>query len=410
MSVPDAGTSTSATDGGTATATVTVKVKATEPAKVAVPPAHYWEYPGLNLYFTAGTGGKKDDVRVDDAGAKKFKLKADTPVEYIKELQTDLIALGYLAKTSKELYGLYGGQTARAVTRFQRHAKRVYRMIGDKPDDVDAKDVFAGSSDGVCKADTAQEVRKWIEKKWVLPLGRIPLRLLNVPGVKKTKDCNPTVREDVADEWEKIVKDVADKGGTLEGQYGDCLRDVSVVSSGSSTRSLHFLARAIDLDQSKCNGRKGPYFILPLGGDPPGLPGDGKQTQPGWKILCRTEKQDGTQGTLYDTKPECWAQYGKAGVLDFDRYPLPKGYYLDLTNEIQSSGKFNRIRSRKDWKTNSKSQEWWHFQFIEGLDADTTLEDELELIGISEETLRSKGQSDADMDVIVKKECLWTGA
>src|SRR6266705_1535353 len=112
-------------DGGTATTsgTVTAKVAGTAPAKVVVYPPEYWNYSALALYYTSAK-----DASVDDAGAKKYKKAATAPLNYVTDVKNDLIKLGYLKAGSAD--GAFGPGTGRAVTRFQRHARRVYRLVG----------------------------------------------------------------------------------------------------------------------------------------------------------------------------------------------------------------------------------------------------------------------------------------
>jgi hypothetical protein len=77
--------------------------------------------------------------------------------------------------------------------------------------------------------------------------------------------------------------------------------------------------------------------------------------------------------------------------------PLPEGYYIDLTALIESTGKFERIKAQSGWQGSYNKAEWWHFQYK--LDKQATFLDEMELIGYSEQKLRSCGwQSDALLD------------
>jgi peptidoglycan hydrolase-like protein with peptidoglycan-binding domain len=341
-----------------------VKVKGTEPAKVVAYPPNYWDYSSLKL----------NENDVDDAGAKKYKKKATAPLTYVQDLQKDLITLGYIKSGGAD--GAYGGGAKRAVLRFQRHAGRVYRVVGATKTAADVKpaDVFSHTVDGVCDHDTATEVRKWITNGWVNPVGRFSIKTLSTSG---------RLREDAADEFEAIIKSVNAAGGTLEGPYGDTLRGLAKTSkAGASGYSFHYSGRAVDINQGLAGGKNQRYFVAK---DPSG-------SDLYWRIYCRTEKQDGTQGTEKkkgDVK--CWDFSG--GV----EYNIKAGYYIDLTDTIQASGKFERIKAHSDWATNYNGTEWWHFQY--NVDKQATFEDELELIGFTEQQIRDHGWStDAELD------------
>lgn len=69
--------------------------------------------------------------------------------------------------------------------------------------------------------------------------------------------------------------------------------------------------------------------------------------------------------------------------------PLPQAYYVDLTDLIEASGKFERIKAQGGWQFAYNKTEWWHFQYK--LDKQATFLDEMELIGYSEQKLQSCG-------------------
>ncbi len=353
--------------GGTGTdepAKDKVPVKGTESATVVAYPPNYWEYDKLSLDLNA----------VDDEGAKKYKKKATAPLSYVKTLQTDLVTLGYLKSGSPD--GLYGGGTKRAVLRFQRHAGRVYRMVGASKTaaDVAKTDVFSHAQDGVCDHDTAGEVRKWITNGWVNPVGRFPKTNLSTSG---------KLRQDAAAAFETVLTSVTTAGGTLDGPYGDTLRSLAKTSkAGASNYSFHYCGRAVDINQGFGGGKGQRYYIAK----------DASGSDLFWRIYCRTDKQDGTQGTEKkkgDVK--CW-DFGSG-----KEYDIKAGYYIDLTDTITSGGTFERIKAHSDWATNYNGTEWWHFQYT--VDKQATFEDELELVGFTEEQIRAAGWStDAELD------------
>jgi hypothetical protein len=138
-------------------------------------PDEYFKSTTLKLFFNS-----KDDCSVDEVGAVKFggaKADANTHGTWV---QQDLITIGYLPEKDNKgvemADGHYGRSSARAILRFQRHAARVYRMDKAKAiQDVPAGEVFAGKETGICDPDTAKEIRKWIDKSWVNPVGRFAL-------------------------------------------------------------------------------------------------------------------------------------------------------------------------------------------------------------------------------------------
>jgi peptidoglycan hydrolase-like protein with peptidoglycan-binding domain len=174
--------------------------------------ANYWEVTDLKL----DTASVKNADKKDAAGV----------TAQVKQLQADLIALGYLTGTAD---GGYGPGTTRAVLRFQRHAARAYRM--PQPD-AGGGDLYTGAATGTCDHATALAVRKWIDKRWKLPLNRFQLTAIG-PGGK--------LRSDAAAAWDAIVQLASSKGGTLEGPYGDTARAVRPTSKvGASLYSFHY--------------------------------------------------------------------------------------------------------------------------------------------------------------------------
>jgi hypothetical protein len=290
----------------------------------------------------------------------------------VKAVQADLITLGYLPKGADD--GSFGPGTTRALKHFQRQASQTYRMSSatNKPDDVGER--FKGKISGIADADTLNEIRKWIDRKWKLPLGRFAF----------TRISSGSLREDVAAEWTKLANDIKGKGGTVDGPYGDTRRGLHKAKKiGASNFSFHIVGRAIDLQQELNNPPKRRYQVV-------------KDKEGGkigyWRIYCKTDAQDGSQGKAYDKdKIRCW------DFVDRKEYSLPAGvYYLDLTDEIESGGKFERIAAQSGWETTYNKTEWWHFQYKP--DKQETFQDECELVGYSEKDLRNVGYTEVDMD------------
>lgn len=314
---------------------------------------NYWEVKGLMLDTAAGKAAK---------GAASFKAQ-------VIQLQTDLVTLGYL---SGKPDGGYGPGTTRAVLRFQRHAARPYRM--PQPD-APATAIFKGAASGTCDEATAHEVRRWIDKKWRLPLDRFPLTAISAPG------ASGKLRSDAALAWGEVVRLVTAAGGTLAGPYGDTARAVRPTSKvGASRYSFHYCGRAVDICQALGGGAGQRYFVK--------KEASGASTL--WRIYCKTEKQDGSQGSLIrkDTVT-CY------GFYNWSEYKLKEGYYIDMTALIESTGKFQRIPAQGGWNGSYNKTEWWHFQYK--LDKQATFLDEMELIGYTETKLKASGWSSAQM-------------
>ena len=305
-----------------------IKVKANTVTQVPKDaPKEYWK--ALDLHLCCG------DKSVDKHAAKNGAGKATVDHDYIKQLQADLKTLGYLDKAFKWTDGIYDEITARAVWRFRRHARRTYRMKGTTPDDVKPADVFVSKdpqsdtldgelpkedpdtgekttkaqkleakkialADKTCEIDTATEIRKWIDKGWKLPLGRIKQASIITDEELADGLTNPSrykLREDAAEAWKKIVAAVRATGARIgfypddhdnpayhyatvikEGvrsedetkiPYTDAPRRLSEHGSdgsGASKKSFHFTSRAVDLAQYRTNGSKGDYFLVE---DPP---------------------------------------------------------------------------------------------------------------------------------------------
>jgi len=373
-------------------------------AEITVHPPNYYDEPALRLAYDSSS-----KFSIDEAGGKFKKTKSNTPLEYVKKLQTDLITLGYLPKPKDPKQsvatGVFVPATRRAVLRFQRHARRVYRITRPaKPssvqeneiDDVAQGETFKGEMTGVCDHATALEIKKWLDRTWVNPVGRFRLRLLKVKGVLPRH----TMRQDAADVWEKIVADVASAGGVLTATrngYGDTVRwpakSVAANKVGASSFSFHFSGRAVDIDQGFAGGSKRYFLLHEPAGD-----------RTYWRILCKTDLQDGSQGVRYETGS---VKHIK-DVINLSAAEIPAGYYLDMTAAIEQSGKFKRIPAQPGFDDKTKKTprnledrynktEWWHFQYTESVQA--TFQDEMELVGFTEADLRSKGWArDEELD------------
>jgi len=271
----------------------------------------------------------------------------------------DLITLGYLEPS---------GSPTRALIRFQRHAKRRYRKssLGES---IQETPVYTGPEDGIAHQATLDEILRWIQKGYRLPLGYFKLAKIETWG---------ELREDVAAAWLTLIPKIQQLGATIDGPYGDTKRPLmKTISVGASKYSFHIPGRAVDLNQGLGNIR---YFVVP---EPVG-------SEMWWRIYCKTGDQSGAQGVKLDPALEYHNFYTRQNA------PIPEGYYLDLTAAISKGGLFERIRAQQGWQQDTRQSEWWHFQWTPN--KQKTFQDECELAGISEAQLRAAGYQDADLD------------
>lgn len=279
-----------------------------------------------------------------------------------KSALSALLEFGYIPKGKS--VAVIDAEITRAITRFQRHAARPYRLPQD------TADLFLDRASGTLDAPTLAEIEKWKRNKWVLPLGRFPLVRLDQGG---------KLRSDAATAWSAIVAKVTAAGGTLEGPYGDTTRAHDFkAGAGASRHSFHYAGRAVDINQALAGGRGQRYYVEKE------LTG----SDVFWSIWCKTEANKGT--AIKAKEKNYYDLYAKKELA------MPAGNYINLTKMIQEDGKFERIRAQSGWEGSSKKLEWWHFQYC--VDKQATIQDEMELIGISEEQLKRAGWTVMDMD------------
>jgi len=246
-------------------------------------------------------------------------------------LSDDLITLGYLED---------GSSPTRAIERFQRHAQRNYRKTA-AGDAVHEAPVYTGPVDGVAQQATLDEIARWLQLGYRLPLGYFKVAKVAAWG---------SLREDAAAAWLALMSRVNGLGGTIDGPYGDTRRPLmKTISVGASKFSFRICGRAVDLNQGLGNSR---YHVVP---EPRG-------ERMWWRIFCKT-----AHGTSFD-----------------------------LTAEIERGGLFERIPAQPGWEQDGRKREWWHFQWVP--EKQKTFQDECELIGITEKQLRAAGYQDADLD------------
>lgn len=318
------------------------------------------------------------------AGAVTLLPRRESPsaVVSIPGLQEAFRYLGYLPGSHDT--GIMDGDTERALLRFKRHARRSYRVsaLTGLPDDVPPHSCFTGECDLGLGEETVMEIMQWLGRSWKLPLGRFRLASLGAGDPRAPRALRwSMLREDVAVEWRRVMRLVSEQGGTVEGPYGDTWRPLGFHhKDGTSPRSFHITGRAIDLNQQLAHGRNQRYFII----------ADQREGREYWRIFCRTARQDGSQGRrIREGAYSCWQ------FLAVSSAPIPGGYYVDLTEILESHG-FERIPARPGWESNYLRTEWWHYHYAAA--KQETFLDECELVGISEKDLLRAGYSREEMD------------
>jgi hypothetical protein len=326
----------------------------------------------------------------------------------ILKLQRVLIHLGYLEPGSDT--GVMDAGTSRAMIRFKRHARRAYRRNSRTGafEDLRPEMRFQGPVDDRLDEWTLLEIRQWVERGWDLPVGRYRFLSLTEGEARPNPRYRWSIlREDVARNWRGLMQEIRGRGASVDGPYGDTRRKIGMNQpDGASPRSFHIPGRAIDLNQSLARpDRFQRYFIVP----------EQSQGRMFWRILCRTDKQDGSQGRYFaEGAYLCWnyvprvvwmrrlkLKTAEPGVLpeqavQMGRYRLPAGYYLDLTECLETAGHFERIPALSGWETNYRRTEWWHYHYA--VDKQDTFLDECELVGITEQRLLAAGYTRADLD------------
>lgn len=206
------------------------------------------------------------------------------------------------------------------------------------------------------------------------PLGRFTLT--SISGGK--------LRSDIAALWTTLVQQIKSNGGVIDAPYGDTTRPVTFRKStgGNSLFSLHYTGRAVDLNQNFAGGKDQRYYVV--------KEAVGNDTF--WRVYCKTTKQDSSQGKKIG-KSQNVKYYSFWAKKEID---LPEAYYMDLTATLKVAG-FIRIKAHSNWTTNPKGAEWWHFHYDKNLQE--TFQDEMELLGHDEATLRRNGwNTDAKLD------------
>jgi hypothetical protein len=168
--------------------------------------------------------------------------------------------------------------------------------------------------------------------------------------------ANFNLREDVAEAYMSIYREVKEAGGIIPSSGGKRALSASV-GAGRSKTSFHYTGRALDvmIHSAMSDPRTDPLVIVQETSD----------TNPYWRVFVKAA--DAPQVTLDGV---VW----KRNNIGSRRI---SGNFLDLTELFAQAG-FDRIRARSNWRRSYINSEWWHFQYITGLVVgESTFGDEL---------------------------------
>jgi hypothetical protein len=291
--------------------------------------------------------------------------------------------------------GEFGKRCERAINRLQRRAVKPYRnKRGKKPDQTDTNDaktseLFTGTENGNADLKTIEEIIKWYDKDWIVPLGRLGTQ--NVLFDTKYKK----LRSDIVPAFNNLRKEIYDNGGTLDDE-SSTLRsfDQPVTSdSGRSRTSNHYCGFAIDLAQDD-------KLYYPVR-DPAQPVGTNPYTVPFWTIYTISKNNKGSLEKKGFKKAYYWADRDSKNPTGKDR-DIPAGNYINLS-EIFTRHGFVSIVPHQNYEKDKhyNHQEWWHFHYV--LKGKVYLQDEVELVDISysEKFLKSNPNTklrDDDLD------------
>lgn len=162
------------------------------------------------------------------------------------------------------------------------------------------------------------------------------------------------LREDAATAYMRVRERVIEAGGILTSSGARRDLDAPVGASRSAT-SFHYTGRALDLFiwSGMVNRERDPFVVTP----------DGDRY---WRVFVRA---DGGEQVELNAVTYGLRKVGK---------PV-SGKFLDLTALFEKEG-FIRIRARPSFFSGGSrlGAEWWHFQYVKGLETGiTTFGDEL---------------------------------
>jgi peptidoglycan hydrolase-like protein with peptidoglycan-binding domain len=263
--------------------------------------------------------------------------------DLVRKLQEGLAYLGY---HPGPVDGHFGDMTEDAVEAFQKKSK-IYIDGKVGPSTADLLNRALGSPRIELHLDlkpSDEEIKNTDKKlKWV----RCPAdRFENRGGFTKT-----TLREDVAEAYNRLYKEVHRLGGIITSAGGK--RGLgSKASPARSKKSMHYVGRAFDmaLPTGMQNPSSDPYIVENAGGRR-------------WTIWCKTDDPSVTEKTI------------EASYVVTKKNAKGKKYTIIKTREITCRAfNFTALAARHGFRSISARRsffrggayggaEWWHFQW-----------------------------------------------
>jgi hypothetical protein len=228
----------------------------------------------------------------------------------------------------------------------------VFHKILDKPSDLDEDNFeevimeFQAKVDILIDGDPKWETLWSLQYPWVLSINK------KLPFVKCDADLAPGsqgydflwLREDAAEKYKAIRKEVLDKGGIITTAGGK--RSLLVGSNASrSATSMHYTGLAFDLaiDSGFFNPDKDPFIIT-------------RDNVNNWTVFVRAKK---------GIEQELEALYWKHWNSGVDYTKKVTGKFINFTKICSKNG-FYPIKPKTGFTYHSNrkylSSEWWHFQ------------------------------------------------
>lgn len=405
-------------------------------------PQKYWELPSLLV----------KDGDLDALGSNKDPEKQTVLHDFVAQIQRDLSKTGFgvhsdalcgLKKDGKAtgIFKSVGkGQPDKELTdgpylvgKFQRQATWLWRMKSDGTNLADAQATdphfYSGRVDGQVDAGTAKALHAWVEADLHMVIKKFELKTLNWPPnsntpIKNSDGGSARLRSDAYEAWLKAARQVEAHGGTLAGPYASSPRPYTAGLSGSSASrfSWHYSCLAIDIAQIASGdatvSENWPYgrekdknqngddvFRIWCWATPqPPAPADPADDlkDPLKQYRNRNVRVKVARGSKIDKDPKqpsntaplyfATSDTNAAGNDVIDK-TAREGWYVNISAILEGAG-LKRIRRHKNWLTDPKAWEYWHYQYDSanapppGGSAKPTFGEFLQLYGVHEYLLR----------------------
>ncbi|ADO68001.1 peptidoglycan-binding domain-containing protein [Stigmatella aurantiaca] len=370
-------------------------------------PQNYWEFPHLKL------DGKSQ--LIDAYGEDMGHGPQSAWHHHIRQIQEDLAQVGFGVhadalcdlKIAARPSGKYVANVqndkqltdlAYLVRKFQRQSKWLWRMNAEGKHLADADPAQDNTvyrreeNSGIMDQETALVLRAWVEKKLHMVVNKFELKELHWPPDSTTvipSEGGPAkLRKDAYEAWFKAATEIHRLGGYLGKTFASSPRGYRAGKlshvKGNSPFSWHYSALGIDIDQAATswdgtiNPKTGVRFVLEEDGDK-------------FRVWCYADPQPPAPQDSSDDKKDPYLQYRNRNIAtksespgrvikaegaveaspllhqcgpkaDFAQVAAPAGWYVDISGVMEKHG-MHRISRKTHWKVNSKSWEWWHYEF-----------------------------------------------